>query len=300
MRRAGVRLDLRGLPFGTGIGEARQAAIRWIDLLADLGLGVWHVPTLAAHDHDGCAHSGLSFDPALHRGLAEDVEIDDEHITAWMSDEPWRVHHAVHATIAESQGVDWHAWPEVFRAEDGNLSVEVDAHRVRHHAGLQLQMEIGWKMVLHHANMRQVILVLDVPSEVSPQSVEAWTQQGREAWPLRVATHARRAHVLGLGEGMDAEFVGGLTDLPVGFVVHGDDPEGADLGRLRWSAQRDSEDETCFGLLAGTSTEDLHALLEGPARWVAPSFHDLAPPGLNPFDADVLMPYAIAAHERGR
>ena len=46
--------------------------------------------------------------------------------------------------------------------------------------------------------------------------------------------------------------------------------------------------------------EDLHALLEGPARWVAPSFHDLAPPGLNPFDADVLMPYAIAAHERGR
>jgi hypothetical protein len=33
---------------------------------------------------------------------------------------------------------------------------------------------------------------------------------------------------------------------------------------------------------------------------VAPPFHALAPPGLSPFDADVLMPYAVAAHERGR
>ncbi|MEC7461268.1 MAG: 4-alpha-glucanotransferase [Candidatus Thermoplasmatota archaeon] len=300
MRRAGVCLDPRSLPSGAGIGEVRKAAMRWIDLLADLGLGLWRVPVLAAHDADGRPHSGLAFDASLHRGLAEDVEIDDEHITAWLSDEPWRVHHAVHATIAESEGEDWRDWPDAFRAEDGNLSVEVDANRVRYHAGLQLQMDIGWKMVLHHANMRQVILVLDVASETSPASVEGWTQQGEEAWPMRVATNARRAHVLALGEGMDATFVEGLPELPVGFVVHGDDPKGADLGRLRWSSQRDGEDETCFGLLAGASTEDLHALLEGPARWVAPSFHDLAPPGLNPFDADVLMPYAIAAHERGR
>ena len=300
MRRAGVCLDLRDLPFGEGIGEARKAAMRWIDLLADLGLGLWRVPGLAARDADGRPHSGLAFDASLHRGLAEDVEIDDEHITAWLSEEPWRVHHAVHATIAETEGEDWRAWPDAFRAEDGNLSVEVDANRVRYHAGLQLQMEIGWKMVLHHANMRQVILVLDVASETSPASIEAWTQQGQEAWLMRVAMNARRAHVLALGDGMDATFVENLPELPVGFVVHGDDPEGADLGRLRWSSQRDGEDETCFGLLAGDSTEDLHALLEGPARWVAPSFHDLAPPGLSPFDADVLMPYAMAAHERGR
>lgn len=293
-------LDPRSLPSGAGIGEVRKAAMRWIDLLADLGLGLWRVPVLAARDVDGRPHSGLAFDASLHRGLAEDVEIDDEHITAWLSEEPWRVHHAVHATIAETEGEDWRTWPDAFRAADGNLSVEVDANRVRYHAGLQLQMDIGWKMVLHHANMRQVILVLDVASETSPASIEAWTQQGQEAWPMRVMTNARRAHVLALGAGMDATFVESLPELPVGFVVHGEDPKGADLGRLRWSSQRDDEDETCFGLLTGTSTEELHALLEGPARWVAPPFHALAPPGLSPFDADVLMPYAIAAHERGR
>ena len=293
-------LDLRTLPFGAGIGEARRAAMRWIDLLADLGLGLWRVPALADRDHDGRPNSGLAFDASLHRGLAEDVDIDDEHITAWLSEEPWRVHHAVHATIAEAEGEDWRTWPESYRAEDGNLSVEVDANRVRYHAGVQLQMEIGWKMVLHHANTRQVIVALDVASTTSPASVEAWTQQGQEAWPVRAITNARRAHVLALGEGMDAAFVEGLPELPVGFVVHGEDPKGADLGRLRWSAQRDGEDEACFGLLAGATSEDLHTLLEGPARWVAPPFQVLAPPGLGPFDADVLMPYAIAAHERGR
>ena len=165
-------------------------------------------------------------------------------------------------------------------AEDGNLSVEVDANRVRYHAGLQLQMEIGWKMVLHHASMRQVILVLDVASETSPASVEGWTQQGEEAWPIRVATNARRAHVLALGKGMDATFVEGLPELPVGFVVHGEDPKGTDLGRLRWSSQRDGEDETCFGLLDGAGTDDLHALLEGPAGgW--PRLSMTSPAGLS-------------------
>ena len=94
---------------------------------------------------------------------------------------------------------------------------------------------------------------------------------------MRVTTNARRAHVLAFGEGMDATFVEGLPELPVGYVVHGEDPEGAALGRLRWSSQRDGEDETCFGLLDGT--DDLHALLEGPARWVARLSADLAPAG---------------------
>ena len=173
VRRAGVGLDLRSLPAGEGVGDLRKAAFRWIDLLADLGLGLWRVPTLAAHDADKAPLSGLAIDPDLHRGLAEDVEIDDEHITAWLNEEPWRVHHAVHATISESEGEDWRTWPEAYRPEDGHLSVEVDANRVRHHAGLQLQLEIGWKMVLHHANARQVIVVLDVPSTMSPTSVEA-------------------------------------------------------------------------------------------------------------------------------
>ena len=295
-----MRLDLRTLPCGDGVGEVRKAAMRWIDLLADLGLGLWHVPSLAACDQDGLTHSGLAIDASLHRGLAEDVEIDDEHITAWLREEPWRVHHAVHATVAATEGPDWRLWPEAYQAEDGNLSVEVDANRVRYHAGLQLQMEIGWKMIVHHANMRQVILLLDVPATVSPLSIEAWTQQGSEAWPLRVATNARRAHVLGLGEGMSAEMVDGLAELPVGFVLHGEDPNGAELGRLRWSAQRAGDDEACFGLLEGSTTEDLHALLEGASRWVAPPFSDLVPPGVQPFDADALMPYAMAAHERGR
>lgn len=299
VRRAGVGLDLRSLPAGDGVGGMRKAAFRWIDLLADLGLGLWRVPTLAAHDADKAPLSGLAIDPALHRGLAEDVEIDDEHITAWLNEEPWRVHHAVHATIAESEGDDWRTWPEAYSPEGGNLSVEVDANRVRHHAGLQLQLEIGWKMVLHHANARQVIVVLDVPSIMSPTSIEAWTQQGAEAWPHRVLTNVRRAHVLGLGEGMNAELVNGLPDdLPVGFVVHGEDPEGADLGRLRWSGERDGEDEACFGLL--TDQAGLEALLDGPARWVAPRFSDVAPEGVSPFEPDVLMPYAMAAHDRGR
>ena len=177
--------------------------------------------------------------------------------------------------------------------------MEVDANRVRHHAGLQLQLEIGWKMVLHHANARQVIVVLDVPSTMSPTSIEAWTQQGAEAWPHRVLTNVRRAHVLGLGEGMNAELVNDLPDeLPVGFVVHGEDPEGADLGRLRWSSEREGEDEACFGLL--TDQAGLQALLDGPARWVAPGFSDVAQEGVSPFEPDVLMPYAMAAHDRGR
>ena len=107
-----MRLDLRTLPCGDGVGEVRKAAMRWIDLLADLGLGLWHVPSLAACDQDGLTHSGLAIDASLHRSLAEDVEIDDEHITAWLSEEPWRVHHAVHATVAETEGEDWRAWPE--------------------------------------------------------------------------------------------------------------------------------------------------------------------------------------------
>ena len=43
-------LDPRSLPSGAGIGEVRKAAMRWIDLLADLGLGLWRVPVLADRD----------------------------------------------------------------------------------------------------------------------------------------------------------------------------------------------------------------------------------------------------------
>ena len=300
MRRAGVALDLRTLLAGESVGDLRKAAFRWIDLLADLGLGLWHVPCLAARDDDGLPLTGLAIDPTFHHGLAADVDIDDEHITAWLKEEPWRVHHAVHATLAESEGDDWRTWPDAYRPEAGNLSVEVDSNRVRHHAGLQLQLEIGWKMVLHHANSRQVILVLDVPTAVSPRAVEAWTQQGEEAWPHRVMTTVRRAHVLGLGPGMNADLVAALPDLPVGFVLHGEDPGGAEQGRLRWSDRRDGEGEASFGRLTASSHADLLALLEGPARWVAPSFQDLTSETAHPFDPDVLMPYAVAAHERGR
>ena len=295
-----MALDLRTLHVCEGVGDLRKAAFRWIDLLADLGLGLWHVPTLAARDEDGLALSGMAIDPSFHAGLAEDVEIDDEHITAWLKEEPWRVHHAVHATLAESSGMDWRTWPDAHRPDDGHLSVEVDANRIRHHAGLQLQLEIGWKMVLHHANARQVIVVLDVPSNVSPLAVEAWTQQEEDAWPLRVMTTSRRAHVLGLGAGMGADLVEALPDLPVGYVLHGDDPRGAEHGRLRWSDHREGEDEACFGRMTAKAQTDLLTLLEGPARWVAPAYHNVTAEGVNPFESDALMPYAIAAHERGR
>jgi hypothetical protein len=100
---------------------------------------------------------------------------------------------------------------------------------------------------------------------------------------------------------MNAELVNGLPDnLPVGFVVHGEDPEGAELGRLRWSSERKGEDEACFGLLSDTDQDGLEALLDGPARWVAPRFSDVAPEGVSAFEPDVLMPYAMAAHDRGR
>ena len=100
---------------------------------------------------------------------------------------------------------------------------------------------------------------------------------------------------------MKAELVNGLPgDLPVGFVVHGEDPEGAELGRLRWSRERNGEDEACFGVSTEGGQASLEALLDGPARWVAPHFSELAPEGVSPFEADVLMPYAMAAHDRGR
>jgi hypothetical protein len=100
---------------------------------------------------------------------------------------------------------------------------------------------------------------------------------------------------------MNAELVHALPDdVPVGFVVDGEDPEGAEHGRLRWSHDRNGEDEACFGLLTDTGQEGLEALLDGPSRWVAPRFNEVVPEGVSPFDQDALMPYAVAAHDRGR
>jgi 4-alpha-glucanotransferase len=197
-RRAGVLLPASSLQQGDA-GAFGDAALRFIDWLAEAGFSVWQLLPLVPVDHSGSpywARSDRAGNPALLSAHAPDPG-NEADFAAWRAESAgWLQDYLLfEALSAEQGGAPWWNWPAPMRDRDAD-ALHAAAQRLRGHmhalAKSQWRFDAQWRRVRAHAAARGVRIFGDLPIYVAPDSVATWSaprqfQLDAQHRPLAVA-----------------------------------------------------------------------------------------------------------------
>ncbi|MEJ2309936.1 MAG: 4-alpha-glucanotransferase [Gammaproteobacteria bacterium] len=176
-RRAGVLLHPTSLPSGRLDGDAE----RWLDLLADAGLGVWQVLPLGVPQKDLSPYQCLSafaLNPALF-DETDPATIDPADYDAWTrSQQHWLVDFAHFMVIKEQQGcAPWYEWPQALRLRNLDAIaafVEQSRDAIEEVCRQQYLYHRRWHEIRAYAQERGILLFGDMPIFVAYDSADIW------------------------------------------------------------------------------------------------------------------------------
>jgi 4-alpha-glucanotransferase len=177
VRQAGVLLHPTSLP------SARlDDAYRWLDWLADTGVGVWQmlplgVP-LAGISPYQCA-SAFALNPALFPADLPVVDIDAPAFQAWHhAQQHWVDNYALFMQLKKvHDGASWTDWPIALRQREV-LALQAIKQQYQLEMNLLIQQQyqfyVYWQGVRHYAAERQIALFGDMPIFVAHDSADVW------------------------------------------------------------------------------------------------------------------------------
>jgi len=188
-RRAGVLCAASSLPGPHARGTLGDAALRFLDFLAESRLRVWQVLPLSPPDQYGSPYhsaSAFALDPSLSADLTTDdvrrlvarhgSEFEQFRATAgyWLSD------HVRFELASREYGAQWTRWPDALRdrtpsALEALSKLERDAFE-----GLvetQFATYFRWYQLRREAAARDVLLFGDVPLYPAHASADVWSHR---------------------------------------------------------------------------------------------------------------------------
>lgn len=195
-RAAGVLLHVTSLPSG----RLDDDALRWIDFMADAGLGVWQVLPLVIPDGHGSPYqsrSAFAIDPAMLPEAA--APTGDSELQDFQSrNHDWLEDFALFEVLKERFGGQaWSAWPGEYRHRDPDALDGVlrrDARKIDAKRRQQCQLDRAWQRIRTHANDRGISLFGDIPIFVALDSAETWSHPG----DFLLDNDGRPSHVAGV------------------------------------------------------------------------------------------------------
>lgn len=176
-RRAGVLLHVTSLPSG----RIDDDCLRWLDFMAEAGLGVWQMLPLVIPDSNGSPYqspSAFATDPGL-------LPIDDDPVDAAEVEEfharhaSWLDDFALFEIIKRRFGEHaWIEWPEPLRDRDEEALDETRRHaqrEIRTVIEQQYRLDRAWRRVRNHAAELDITLFGDIPIFIAHDSADAWS-----------------------------------------------------------------------------------------------------------------------------
>ena len=176
-RRAGVLLHGTSLPSG----RIDDDCLRWLDFMAEAGLGVWQMLPLVIPDGNGSPYqspSAFATDPGLLPPDDRPVspsEVEEFHArhAAWLDD--FALFEILKHRFGEHAWVDW---PQPLRDRDENALDETRRHSRREiHTVIEQQYRLdrAWRRVRGHAAQLGITLFGDIPIFIAHDSADTWS-----------------------------------------------------------------------------------------------------------------------------
>jgi 4-alpha-glucanotransferase len=177
-RSAGVLLHVTSLPSG----RLDDDALRWIDFMADSGLGVWQVLPLVIPDGNGSPYqsaSAFATDPRLLPAQPAPVN-ESDYATYCAREAYWLDDFALFQVIRRRfDGQSWVAWPNAYRHRDESTLKRVagdDLAAIEKIKRRQYQLDQAWSRIRRHAHDRGIALFGDIPIFVAHDSADTWSR----------------------------------------------------------------------------------------------------------------------------
>ncbi len=198
-RRAGVLLHPTSLPSGRLDGDAE----RWLDLLAESGLGVWQMLPLTIPDQTRSPYqspSAFAANPALLDDQALNTPVDDpDAYAAWRARQRhWLDDFALFEALKRQfDQRPWTAWPEAYRDREATaLEGARAAHRhyIEAIGRQQYRLHERWRRLRELAAARGILLFGDMPIFIAHDSADVWTHRGY----FLLDAHGEPTHVAGV------------------------------------------------------------------------------------------------------
>ena len=215
-RRAGVLLHPTSLPGPHGIGDLGVAAHRWLETLADAGLGLWQLlplgptgygdspyqvfsafagnPLLLAVEGDGdatlptrradfarvLAHKRPLIARAAQAAL-HDATRREAFDAFREASRDWLPDFALFMALKDAHGgAPWHAWPREYALRDASALANASRRLAGSIARIEAEQFLfatQWRALREAAAARGVQLMGDVPIYVAHDSADVWTHR---------------------------------------------------------------------------------------------------------------------------
>jgi 4-alpha-glucanotransferase len=178
VRQAGVLLHPTSLPSG----RLDDDAYKWLDTLAEAGVGVWQMLPLGVPLADAspyqCA-SAFALNPALFPEHLGAVGIDDPAFQTWYhAQRHWVENYAMFMVLKNlHNGAPWTAWSDDLRKRDV-LALQAVKQQYQHQIDTYIQQQYQlyqqWQHLRHYAAELQIALFGDMPIFVAHDSADVW------------------------------------------------------------------------------------------------------------------------------
>lgn len=163
-------------------GALGDAALRFVDWLADAGFSVWQVLPLVPVGEGGSPYwsrADRAGEPSLIDPAQPDPGGDDDFAAFRARATPWLDDYALFEVLGREQGAaPWWQWPAPLRdREPAALAAAAQRHarEIQHIARQQWRFDAQWQRLRDHAHSRGVVMFGDLPIYVAPDSVSTWS-----------------------------------------------------------------------------------------------------------------------------
>ena len=186
-RQFGVLMHVSSLPGPGSSGCFGQAALEWIDLLADHQVKVWQVLPLAPTDNTGSPYSspsGFALNPQfLDPDQLEPQSALDQSFSRWcLQQQFWLKDHCRFMVLRRRfEGAPWWQWPKADAARHKAVIQQLDeqeAPLLQQEALQQWQLQQQWQALRAHSQKRGVQLLGDLPFYGAHDSADVWSKPG--------------------------------------------------------------------------------------------------------------------------
>ena len=175
-RGAGILLHVTSLPSG----RLDDDALRWLDFMAEAGLGVWQMLPLVIPDTNGSPYqsaSAFASDPRLLP--REPIPVDPDVFDAYCRREAhWLNDFAMFQVLKRHfDGKAWVEWSPPFRDREPSAleRLAIDEHKALDEIKRQqFRLDQAWRRIRTHATDLGIRLFGDIPIFVAHDSADTW------------------------------------------------------------------------------------------------------------------------------
>ncbi|MGC4028896.1 MAG: 4-alpha-glucanotransferase [Steroidobacteraceae bacterium] len=180
-RRAGALLPLSAL-WREGSGALGEAALRFVDWLAEAGFSVWQVLPLVPVGEAGSPYwsrADRAGEPSLIDPREPDPGSEADLAAFRAAAAEWIEDYALFEALSREQGAaPWWLWPAPLRDREPQALAAAAARHARQIEGIvrtQWRFDAQWRRLREHAQARGIALFGDLPIYVAPDSVATWS-----------------------------------------------------------------------------------------------------------------------------